>query len=61
MGVYNVAMRIGQVLGPLSLGIMMAVWDARFGLAVLTGFTLLCAFLFYALSWSRQRLMKEER
>ncbi|WP_458400624.1 MFS transporter [Mailhella sp.] len=61
MGVYNVAMRIGQVLGPLSLGIMMAVWDTRFGLAVLTGFTLLCAFLFYALSWSRQDLLKDKR
>ena len=51
MGLYNVAMRIGQVLGPLSLGIMMAVWDARFGLTVLAVFTLICAVLFYVLSW----------
>ena len=51
MGLYNVAMRIGQVLGPLSLGVMMAVWDARIGLTILTVFTLACAMLFYALSW----------
>ena len=51
MGLYNVAMRIGQVLGPLSLGVMMAVWDARIGLTILTVFTLACAVLFYALSW----------
>ena len=50
MGLYNVAMRIGQVLGPLSLGIMMAVWDARFGLTVLAAFTLVCGVLFYPLS-----------
>ena len=52
MGLYNVAMRIGQVLGPLSLGIMMSLWDARFGLTVLAIFTAVCAVLFYALSWS---------
>ena len=57
MGIYNVAMRIGQVLGPLSLGVMMAVWDARIGLTILTVFTLACAVLFYALSWKA----KEEK
>lgn len=60
MGLYNVAMRIGQVLGPLSLGIMMAVWDARFGLTVLAVFTLICAALFYALSWRENEEQVQE-
>ncbi len=54
VGFYNVAMRIGQVLGPLSLGIMMSVWDARTGLTVLAAFTGVCALLFAALSFSRK-------
>ncbi len=52
VGFYNVAMRIGQVLGPLSLGIMMSVWNARAGLTVLAAFTGVCALLFAALSFS---------
>lgn len=51
MGFYNVAMRLGQVLGPLSLGVMMSVWDVRIGLTSLAIFTLVSAFLFLALSW----------
>lgn len=51
MGFYNVAMRIGQVLGPLSLGVMMSIWDVRIGLTALAVFTLVCAVLFLALSW----------
>ena len=51
MGFYNVAMRIGQVIGPLSLGVMMSIWDVRFGLTALAVFTLVCAVLFLALSW----------
>ena len=51
MGFYNVAMRIGQVLGPLSLGVMMSIWDVRFGLMALAAYTLVCAVLFLALSW----------
>jgi predicted MFS family arabinose efflux permease len=51
MGFYNVAMRVGQVLGPLSLGVMMSIWDVRFGLTALAVFTLVCAVLFLALSW----------
>ncbi len=50
VGVYNVTMRIGQVLGPLSLGIMTSLWDVRSGLAVLAAFSLLSALLFLALS-----------
>ncbi|WP_077072509.1 MFS transporter [Mailhella massiliensis] len=53
MGFYNVAMRIGQVLGPLSLGIMMSVWNARTGITVLAVFTGLSALLFAVLSISR--------
>ena len=53
MGFYNVAMRIGQVLGPLSLGIMMSVWNARTGITVLAVFTGLSALLFAALSITR--------
>ena len=53
MGFYNVAMRIGQVLGPLSLGIMMSVWNARTGIPVLAVFTGLSALLFAVLSISR--------
>ena len=52
MGFYNVAMRVGQVLGPLSLGIMMSVWNARAGLTVLTVFTGCCALLFAAFSFT---------
>ncbi len=52
MGFYNVAMRVGQVLGPLSLGIMMSVWNARAGLTVLAVFTGCCALLFAAFSFT---------
>lgn len=55
MGFYNVAMRIGQVLGPLSLGFMIAVWDTRTGLSVLAGAVLLSALLFAAFSFARTR------
>lgn len=50
IGFYNVAMRIGQVLGPLSLGIMMAVWNASSGLTVLAAGSACCALLFAAFS-----------
>ncbi len=53
MGFYNVAMRIGQVLGPLSLGIMMAVWNARTGLTILAVGTACCALLFIVFSLTR--------
>ena len=60
MGFYNVAMRIGQVLGPLSLGIMMSVWNARTGLTVLAIFTGVCALLFAALSFTRRHHSPQE-
>ncbi|HJD96685.1 MFS transporter [Mailhella massiliensis] len=53
MGFYNVAMRIGQVLGPLSLGIMMSLWNARTGITVLAVLTGLSALLFAAFSLIR--------
>ncbi len=53
MGFYNVAMRIGQVLGPLSLGIMMSVWNARTGLTILAACTMCCALLFAVFCFSR--------
>lgn len=49
MGFYNVAMRIGQVLGPLSLGVMITLWNVRIGLAVLAGAAALSAVLFLLL------------
>jgi predicted MFS family arabinose efflux permease len=59
MGFYNVAMRLGQVLGPLSLGLMIAVWDVRTGLTVLTAGTVVSALLFAVLSRSQSRHHKE--
>jgi len=59
MGFYNVAMRFGQVLGPLSLGMMMAIWDARTGLIVLSIFTLLCAVLFFVISHACRKREKK--
>ncbi|MBQ8664604.1 MAG: MFS transporter, partial [Mailhella sp.] len=53
MGFYNVAMRLGQVLGPLSLGAMISLWDVRTGLSALAGFALVCAVLFLLLSWKK--------
>ncbi len=50
MGFYNVAMRLGQVLGPLCLGAMISLWDVRTGLSALAGFSLVCAALFLLLS-----------
>lgn len=50
MGIYNVAMRAGQVLGPLCLGVMMAVWDTQTALIILTTGTLACAALFFVFS-----------
>lgn len=60
MGFYNVAMRIGQVLGPLSLGIMMSVWNARTGLTVLAVGTACCALLFIAFSFPRKSAHPQE-
>ena len=54
MGFYNVAMRLGQVLGPLSLGIMMSVWNARTGLTVLAMGTACCALLFAFFSFTHK-------
>jgi type IV secretory pathway VirB3-like protein len=50
MGFYNVAMRLGQVLGPLTMGIMMTVWDAKTGLILLASASATCAVLFLMLS-----------
>lgn len=50
MGFYNVAMRLGQVFGPLSLGLLMTAWDAKTGLSILAAFTGVCALLFVLLS-----------
>lgn len=50
MGFYNVAMRLGQVLGPLSLGIMISIWNVRIGLSILAAFTLVCAVIFLLLT-----------
>ena len=49
MGFYNVAMRIGQVLGPLSLGIMISIWNVHTGLTILTIATSISAVLFLVL------------
>jgi predicted MFS family arabinose efflux permease len=35
MGIYNVIERIGQVLGPVSLGLVIAVWGRNAGLGVM--------------------------
>jgi MFS-type transporter involved in bile tolerance (Atg22 family) len=35
MGIYNVVERLGQVLGPVSLGIIIAVWGRSAGLGVM--------------------------
>lgn len=50
MGFYNVTMRIGQVLGPLSLGLMMSAWDERSGLMALAVLVAACALLFFVFS-----------
>ncbi len=50
IGAYNVAMRAGQVLGPLSLGAMASLWSVRAGLAALSAFALACGLLFLLLS-----------
>ena len=55
IGAYNVAMRAGQVLGPLSLGTLTSLWDARTGLAALACFALASALLFLALSGVRRK------
>jgi predicted MFS family arabinose efflux permease len=55
MGFYNVAMRLGQVFGPLSLGLLMTAWDARTGLSILAAFTGICALLFILFSLGRRR------
>ncbi|MBR3881024.1 MAG: MFS transporter, partial [Mailhella sp.] len=55
MGFYNVAMRLGQVLGPLSLGIMISIWNIQIGLSVLAGFTLLSAFIFLLVNFRSDR------
>ena len=60
MGFYNVAMRIGQVLGPLSLGIMMSVWNARTGLTILAAGTGCCALLFAVFSFTRNTRSSQE-
>ena len=60
MGFYNVAMRIGQVLGPLSLGIMMSLWDTRTGLTALTVFTGCSALLFAVFSMTRRSRSPKE-
>ncbi|MBP3729998.1 MAG: MFS transporter [Mailhella sp.] len=49
MGAYNVAMRIGQVLGPLSMGVMMSVWSTEAALGLLAGFAMASGMLFLAL------------
>jgi len=58
MGFYNVAMRLGQVLGPLSLGIMISIWNVQVGLSVLAGFTLLSALIFLLVSFRSERTLK---
>ena len=59
VGVYNVAMRAGQVLGPLSLGIMTSVWNVRSGLAVLAAFAMVSALLFLAFSVGRNKTAED--
>ncbi len=53
MGFYNVAMRLGQVFGPLSLGLLMTAWDATTGLSILATFTGVCALFFVLFSMKR--------
>lgn len=50
MTVYNVAERIGQVLGPITLGITISLWGSSFSLYLMaTLFLIMCfAFLFIA-------------
>ena len=54
MGFYNVAMRLGQVFGPLSLGLLMTAWNAKTGLSILAVFTGICALLFGLFSLKRR-------
>ncbi len=55
IGAYNVAMRSGQVLGPVSLGTLNSLWSVRAGLAILVCFSLASALLFLLLSGSRRK------
>lgn len=46
MGIYNVATRSGQVMGPLVLGMASSLWSAHTGLCILAGFLTAAALLF---------------
>ncbi len=48
MGMYNVAMRIGQVLGPMTLGIAATLWNVGTGLTMLAIFLVGAGLLFFA-------------
>lgn len=48
MGMYNVAMRIGQVLGPMTLGIAATLWNVGTGLTFLAIFLVGSGILFFA-------------
>lgn len=53
MGIYNVTERLGQVLGPVSLGVVIAVWGRNAGLGVMaTGMAAMS--LAFALASRRQ-------
>ena len=53
MGIYNVVERLGQVLGPVSLGIIIAVWGRNAGLGVMA-IGLAAMSLAFAVTSSRQ-------
>ena len=61
MGAYNVAMRAGQVLGPLSLGVMASLWSAQAGLAALSALALACGLLFPAFTFAAERRGRTRR
>ncbi len=60
MGAYNVAMRLGQVLGPVSLGLMTSVWSVHSGLSILIAFTLLSGIAFLAFSFPKHPVQGED-
>ena len=60
MGAYNVAMRLGQVLGPVSLGFMTSLWSVRAGLSVLAAFAMFSALAFLSLSFPGRTVREED-
>ena len=52
MGAYNVSMRIGQILGPIVLSLLMTFWSEQTSLLIVAAFALICITAFFVLSRS---------